>query len=165
MSIDRFRSRLRPPGLLYVDVYPYHLSPSGELEFLLLKRRGDIVLPNVWQPVSGKIKEGEKFGEAFIRQAAQKTGRRPLRVFALDTVNTYFDAYYDTVMLVPSAACRLFDKTVALDADLHVEFRWVDLARFEAIVKFDHQRETARKISAIVLEQPGRGHYSEIPVS
>jgi len=68
-------------------------------------------------------------------------------------------------MLVPSAACRLFDKTVALDADLHVEFRWVDLARFEAIVKFDHQRETARKISAVVLEQPGRSHYSEIPVS
>ena len=107
MTIEQFHSRLRPAGLLYVDVYPYFLPAGGGLEFLLLKRRADVVLPGVWQPVSGKIKEGEKFSEAFVRQAVEKTGQLPMRAFALDTVNAYFDTHYDTVMLVPSAACGL----------------------------------------------------------
>ena len=164
MSIDRFQSRLRPAGLLYVDVYPYFMSAPGDLEFLLLKRRGDVVLPDRWQPVSGKIREGEKFSEAFLRQAVDKTGQTPVRVFALDSVNAYFDVHYDTVMLVPSAACEFSRKAVSIRSDLHADYKWVDLAAFEMSVKFPKQAETAKVIRDGVLGE-GRGGVShEIPL-
>ncbi len=164
MSIDQFLSRLRLAGLLYVDVYPYFVAPDGDMEFLLLKRRPDIVLPDVWQPVSGKIWEGEKFSEAFVRQPTEKTGQRPVRVFALDSVNTYFDAHYDTVMLVPSAACQLESKAVTVESDLHVDFKWIDLTAFETMVRFPKQAKTAKTIREIVQGKHGHSHCSEIPV-
>lgn len=164
MTIEQFHSRLRPAGLLYVDVYPYFLPTGGGLEFLLLKRRADVAMPGVWQPVSGKIKEGEKFSEAFLRQAVEKTGQRPIRVFSLDSVNAYFDAHYDTVMLVPNAACRLTNKDVEVNSDLHLDYKWVDMAAFEVMVEFPKQIETAKTIAEVVLGKGGRSRHNEIPV-
>ena len=62
-DIRNYMERLRPAGILYVDVYSYRVSPVGDVEFLVLRRRDDVVLAGQWQAVSGKLRAGERIAE------------------------------------------------------------------------------------------------------
>jgi dATP pyrophosphohydrolase len=153
---EKFASRAKSVGVLYVDLYPYFLDEaSGEPLFLLLKRRGDGELQDSWQAISGKIKESEKIRHAFIRQLKEKTGLVPLELYKLDHVSMFYDDYYDTVMLVPNAICRVASMDVTLDCSVHVDFKWVRVAETSSFVVWDNQLQVLATIEALV-RNPGR---------
>jgi 8-oxo-dGTP pyrophosphatase MutT (NUDIX family) len=155
MSIEKFSTRMKSVGVLYVDVYPFRISSNNEPEFLLLKRNREVVMPNVWQFVSGKISESETIKEAFIRQTTEKTGLKPLNLFKVDFVNTFYDENYDTVMLVPSAAAELAPGDVVLLEKLHCEFKWASLSLAEELIPWSEQLVGLRKANAIVEAHRG----------
>ncbi|MFY9808439.1 MAG: NUDIX domain-containing protein [Pseudonocardiaceae bacterium] len=149
-DIRNYMERLRPAGILYVDVYPYRISPVGDLEFLVLRRRDDVVLAGQWQAVSGKLSAGERIADAFVRQVRMKTGRTPLAVSKLAEVTTFYDEYYDTVMLVPGAAALLGDGDVTLAARLHVAHRWLSRTDACAVLPFPGQHNALAVIEDAV---------------
>ena len=140
MSVDyaSFSDRIKPLGVLYVDVYPYAYTDDGDLEFLLFRRLSSVVMPGQWQPICGKIKKDERISEAFHRQVVKKTGSPPLNLFKIDHVNIFFDDFYDTIMFVPSAACEV-QRQVTLDSSLHDDAMFVKSSQFEAYGLFDAQ--------------------------
>lgn len=140
-DIRNYSDRLRPPGILYVDVYPFRRTAMGGMEFLLLRRRTDIVLPGDWQAVSGKIRAGERIADAFATQVRKKTGLSPLRLLKFATVTTFYDEHYDTVMLVPAAAAELSHEIITVDSAVHTEARWVDLDTANTLLRWDNQYE------------------------
>lgn len=154
-DIRNYEDRLRPAGILYVNVYPYRIDISGNLRFLLLRRRTDVPLPGVWQPVSGKIRAGERIADAFVRQVEVKTGQVPHTVLKLNTVNSYYDEYYDTVMLVPMAAAGLSDDKVVIDSSLHTDSIWLEASEARARVPWKNQQEAMVTIEEAV-QQDGR---------
>lgn len=162
MLLDDYKDRLKTAGLLYVDVYPYSFSPSGEIRLLIFHRKADIPLPNIWQPISGKLHAGESYHACFLRQIEEKTGRRPEKLFVVPGINMYLDMHYDTVMLVPSAACQLSSTDVTIDRRLHTESRWVSLADFEKLVPFEFQVGQARKICEIAANPTDDRHINEL---
>lgn len=150
-DIGDFADRIRRIGVLYIDVHPFRVSASGDAEFLVLRRGGGIPLAGQWQTVSGKIRKGERIADAFARQVLGKTGRRPAQLFKLAEVTTFFDEYYDTVMMVPAAAARLDGPgEIRLDAGLHVEFRWVDLAEATRLLPWSGQRRALAVIDSML---------------
>jgi 8-oxo-dGTP pyrophosphatase MutT (NUDIX family) len=155
---------MKSVGVLYVDTYPFRVSSSNKIEFLLLKRIQDVVMPNVWQFVSGKIKENETIKEAFIRQTTEKTGLKLLNLFKIDFVNTFYDDYYDTVMLVPCAAAELTPGNVVLSEKLHCEYKWASLSLVEELIPWSEQLVALRKANAIAkfhLETATTGEKSK----
>jgi ADP-ribose pyrophosphatase YjhB (NUDIX family) len=149
--IEQFSNRVKAVGVLYVDLYPYYLDPaSGEVYFLLLKRRADVELPGSWQAVSGKIRERERIRQAFVRQLAEKTGLVPVELFKLDHVSMFYDDHYDAVMLVPTAACRVESMDVTLDASLHAEHRWVPSSEVGKFVVWENQVQVMHSVEAMV---------------
>lgn len=137
---DELEKRMKPVGVLYVNVFPARMSGDNP-EFLLLKRRADVVMPNVWQPVSGKIREGETIKAAFFRQVEQKTGIVLPKMYRSDTVHIYYDDYYDAVMAVPFAFCFLEQRNIVLNSSLHCEYTWVSEKQFAVMNPFvAHQR-------------------------
>ena len=125
MSLVPYIPQMKPLGVLYVDVYPYRLMTDGTPEFLIARRNDHVEMPSSWQFLSGKIKEGETIRHAFWRQSQHKLGVEPVRMFKVDFVNTFYDDYYDTVMMVPSAACELSATDTFTLSDLHTEAQWV----------------------------------------
>jgi 8-oxo-dGTP pyrophosphatase MutT (NUDIX family) len=150
MSIEKFSTRMKSVGVLYVDVCPFRVSSNNRIEFLLLKRNPNVVMPNIWQFVSGKINEKETIKEAFIRQTVEKTGLKLLNLFKIDFVNTFYDEHYDTVMLVPSAAAELAPGNVVLSEKLHCEYKWASLSLAEELIPWSEQLVGLRKAHAIV---------------
>jgi dATP pyrophosphohydrolase len=164
MSIDRYREQLKPAGILYVDVYPYHLSDTGEPRFLLLRRVETGEMPGSWQPVSGKLQEGETIHAGFLRQVRVKTGHRPIELHKLDFVNTFYDAFYDTVMFVPSAACRLAGLDVTIAAKHHQDFRWVSASEAERLLDWPAQGQCIRDVNRRLSVGGGFWRYSSLPI-
>ncbi|WP_457280999.1 NUDIX domain-containing protein [Polaromonas sp. P5_D5] len=128
-----FVSRTKPVGVLYVDVYPYFKDQDNRIQFLLLKRRADVVMPGKWQAISGKINENERIQDAFIRQVEKKTGQSPIAFEKVDYVNMFFDDYYDTVMVVPAASAEI-SKRIVLDSTLHDDHIFVT---YDELSKYD----------------------------
>jgi len=161
--IEKFAHTMKQVGVLYVDVYPCRVTEAGNIEFLLFKRRDDVVMPGVWQGISGKIKENEKISAAFSRQVAKKVGHAPKRLFKLDMVNTFYDDYYDTVMFVPSAGC-VVDNVTAIDETLHSEYKFVTEADLPEFIHFPNQLK-AFEMAAEHLRKYRDGHpTNELPL-
>jgi ADP-ribose pyrophosphatase YjhB (NUDIX family) len=146
MSVEKYMDRMKPLGILYVDVYPYDLDDAGTISILLLKRREDRPLSGSWQLVSGKLLVGETIRHAFLRQLEKKTGLRPVEMFKLDHLGMFYDDSYDTVMVVPAAACRLISRDVRLDDSLHSDFLWVPAAEVERYLEWPNQIASVREI-------------------
>lgn len=140
-TLEKFRHQINVPSVLYVDVYPYTISRDGDLFFLVLKRRNDVILPGDWQVVSGKIKEGEGIKDAFLRQVNSKTGQYAKAAYKLNYVNTFYDQHYDAVLMVPCAAVLLSSHEVHLDAAIHSEYRWVTYAEACDLLVWKNQRK------------------------
>ncbi|MGB9281597.1 MAG: hypothetical protein WCB57_16170 [Pseudonocardiaceae bacterium] len=103
--------------------------------------------------MAGGVREasaGERIADAFVRQVRTKTGRTPLAVSKLAEVTTFYDEYYDTVMLVPGAAALLGDGDVTLAARLHVAHRWLSRPDACAVLPFPGQHNALAVIEDAV---------------
>lgn len=147
MRIDDYQERLRPIGVLYVDAYPFVFDHDGAKRFLLLRRSRDVVNPGAWQAVSGKIAKDERIEHAFTRQVQKKTGTTPQQLFKLSRVSTFYDEYYDTVMIVPAVGALMPVTDVTIDEELHVEFGWFAAKEARAMLQFSSQRKAIRAIN------------------
>lgn len=150
MSIEEYADRMKPAGVLYVDVYPYRVLPDRRVEFLMLQRRSDVVMPSRWQAVSGKLRKGETIQAAFVRQLKKKTGRDIESVQPLSLVNVYYDAHYDTVMMVPAASARLTGDVIVLDETLHVAHQWCGIDQAKEYLPWPVPRASLDEIVASV---------------
>lgn len=156
MELNNFANyldRARPIGVLYVDVYPYSFNSAGEVEYLLLKRRNDVVMPSQWQPVCGKINAGERIIEAFTRQVKKKTNHIPRELKKVDYINVFFDEYYDTVMMVPTATCEI-GRDVIVDSSLHTEFTFISYDQLSQYSLFDAQMRVYHLLHGTLRKSP-----------
>jgi ADP-ribose pyrophosphatase YjhB (NUDIX family) len=160
--IDKHRAQVQSPAVLYVDVFPFRKTSNG-LEFLVFKRVSGVPLMRTWQPVCGKIEADESICTAFSRQVKNKTGQTPKRLINLDRVSTFYDSYYDAVLMVPAAAAELGDGTVVIDPTLHDEYRWCGVAAVSELLLFKRQIEAVREIAEA---EAGAGFHQvfELPV-
>jgi hypothetical protein len=156
-DFTNFLDRAKPLGVLYVDVYPYAYTESGELEFLLFRRLPSVVMPGQWQPICGKINKEERISEAFHRQVTKKTGFPPIELFKIDYVNIFYDDYYDTVMFVPSAACEV-GREVTLDASLHDDAKFVKPSQLTEYGLFDAQLRAYDILQATLARRKQHSH-------
>ncbi|MEP6934722.1 MAG: NUDIX domain-containing protein, partial [Nitrospirota bacterium] len=124
--------------------------------FVLFKRRSDVVMPGIWQPISGKILKDETIKQALFRQVEKKTGNRALRMFKLDEVNAYYDDYYDTVMLVPSAASLIL-ADIQLDKDLHDQCTFVLPDELPGLIYFPNQLRGFRLVKEYLSQYGTKG--------
>jgi dATP pyrophosphohydrolase len=137
----------------FVDVHVFRRrrGPDGKArdEWLVMKRAPHVRVANSWQMVSGTIEEGEKAYQAAYRELVEETGLRPVHFYQASTVNRFYLAATDQVILSP-----VFAAEVAADADVrlsdeHVAFEWVGAA--EAMERFPWPGQ--RRSLAIVREQ------------
>lgn len=121
-----------------VDVYPYRLRPGAEAEWLLLRRAPGVVYAGQWRMVGGKIALGETAWQAALRELAEEIGQRPVRAWAIPSVNAFYEWERDRVNLVPAFAAELGAEPV-LDRE-HDAFAWLPAAEAAARLGWPEQR-------------------------
>lgn len=117
-----------------------------KIEFLLLKRSSHQWFPNLWQMVSGKIKDGEKAYESALREIREETGLKPEKFWIVPNVSSFYLNEDDAINLVPVFLAKVSkDSKVNLSSE-HSEFQWVDSKEAIRLLSWPGQRKSVEII-------------------
>ncbi len=166
-----------PPVLTdIVEVYVFRLAETaagrGEtssVEFLQLHRT-EGRMARTWQPVMGHIEDDETAVAAALRELQEETAYAPgqglTSLWQLETVNTYFSAAKNHVMMSPCFAARVAPgQQPQLDAD-HDDYRWVRRDQSERLFAWPGQRVAIDQVVRDILPAlSGHTRHDEPPVA
>ncbi len=115
---------------------------ENQIEFLLLKRSSNQWFPNLWQMVSGKIKEGEKAFQSAIREIQEETGLKPEKFWVLPNINSFYLVEDESINLVPVFVAKVdFNSEINISSE-HSEFRWVSGSEAKELLAWPGQRRS-----------------------
>jgi dATP pyrophosphohydrolase len=138
--------------LKYIDVFPFARSPQG-LQFLLLHRKATNSYPEIWQPVSGKIKSGETAWQAGLRELQEETGFVPQNFYALDHVSNYYLHAEDRVISVPAFIAEVALHPPRLNHE-HDAYAWLSLTEAKKRASWNPYRQALHAIPDLLASSP-----------
>lgn len=100
----------------------------ADYRYLLLQRsKSNIVYPNVWQTVTGKIEEGETALQAAVREVGEETNLKIQKIWTLPYIATFFNHKKDHFSAAPVFGFLVdFQKNVDI-SDEHRGYEWLPL--------------------------------------
>lgn len=126
----------------FISVYMIrHIE--GQARFLIIKRDRE-PYKNIWQPVTGKIREGEKAWQAALRELKEETGLIPDRFYSAEFIEKFYEQNSEIIALSPA-----FVGFVDGDPDIklsneHREYRWVTMDEaIEKVVFYEQEKAIA----------------------
>ena len=113
----------------------------GEWQFLLLKRSpAEMLYPDIWQVITGGIRQGETALQAAQREVREETGFFTDRLWVLPYVGSFFDAGSDVVQMVPAFGCVVSGRDVCLSGE-HCACGWFSLQEALPLLAMPSHRE------------------------
>lgn len=135
---------------------------NGELEFLLLKRSPGEYYPNLWQMVTGKIKENETAYSAALREIKEETNLIPEKFWVAPTVNSFYSPDKDYICLIPVFAAKVsFDAEIKISNE-HTEFKWLNPEEAKKLLAWEGQRKSVDVIVDYFLNRNSFLNFIEI---
>jgi len=135
---------------------------NGKLEFLLLKRSPEQYYPNLWQMVTGKIKENETAYQSALREIKEETSLTPEKFWVAPTVNSFYSLDKDYICLLPVFAAKVkYDCEVKLSKE-HTEYKWVSSEEAKILLAWAGQRKSVDVITDYVLNRNSFLNFIEI---
>ena len=135
---------------------------NGKLEFLLLKRSPEQYYPNIWQMVSGKIKESETAFNTALREIKEETNLTPEKFWVAPTVNSFYAPDKEYICLLPVFAAKVkFDSEVKLSKE-HTGYKWLSPEEAKNLLAWDGQRKSVDVIVDYVLNRNSFLNFIEI---
>jgi len=135
---------------------------NNEIEFLLLKRSPNQYYPNLWQMVSGKIKENETAYNAALREIKEETNLTPEKFWVAPTVNSFYSPDKDYICLLPVFAALANSKCEVKISNEHTEYKWVNPDEAKQLLAWDGQRKSVDVIVDYVLNRNSFLNFIEI---
>ena len=135
---------------------------NGKLEFLLLKRSPEQYYPNLWQMVSGKIKENETAYNTALREIKEETSLIPEKFWVAPTVNSFYSPDKDYICLLPVFAVKVKYESKVILSKEHVEFKWVAPEESKQLLAWDGQRKSVDVIVDYFLNRNSFLNFIEI---
>lgn len=132
-----------------VDVYVFRRKRK-DIQFLVLRRRHDVVLGDTWQSVHGKIEPGERAVEAALREVEEHSGLVPIKLYSADYINQFYDHASDTIVLAPSFAALVGASEQPRLSTEYSDYAWCDLEETVARFMWSGQRWAARHIYDVI---------------
>ncbi len=133
-----------------VDVYPYRMEPDGAVSFLLFHRAPETVYAGQWRMAGGKIQPGETPWQAARREMQEETGRGPVCLWSVPSVNMFYEWQHDRVNVIPAFAAEM-----DADPDLnHEHDRCAWLSPEEAVKRllWPEQQRLARLVEQVIRQ-------------
>lgn len=124
-------------------------------EYLLLKRNHTEKYPGIWSVAGGKVNENEKAFEAAIREMKEETGLVPLKLFATECVNTFYEHQTDKIQIVPVFLAEAGSGDVLLSEE-HSDYEWMLFTKAIESLYWNSWKENLNFVN-MVLNGEGSG--------
>jgi dATP pyrophosphohydrolase len=147
----------------FVEVYVMQRR-GRRVEFLALRRGPAGWLRNVWQPVTGGLRRGERAVAGALRELREETGLAPRRLWRLEHVTQFLDPDRDRICLVSLFAAEVApDARVRLSGE-HTACRFLTAREAAKRFLWDSQRTGLAAVRAQVLRGGARAQALEIAI-
>ena len=120
-----------------VACWMFRVEEDGQVRILLLHRAPGRIFPGMWQPVTGRLEEGERIIDGALRELVEETGIDPAgleTVYGLDPVNIFHVDHIDALQAEAVFAAELKRGAEAVLSDEHDEQRWLTPAEASEMV-------------------------------
>jgi 8-oxo-dGTP pyrophosphatase MutT (NUDIX family) len=144
-----------------VEVYLFRRR-HRKVEFLTLRRAGGRTLPHVWQPVTGKLRGGERALDGARREVLEETGLKPHRWWALETVTIYFDPTAGAIRVLPLFAAEIGATSRPRLSDEHDDHRFLSASAAARRYLWHSQVRALEAVRHEVLAGGGRARALEV---
>lgn len=134
----------------YIEVCVYRRS-GDQIKYLVLKRSSDVVIPNIWQFITGSIDEGEKAYEAAYREFSEETGLTPKNFLIAPDIAAFYRHDNDTMNLIAVFIAETETEDVTL-CNEHCEYKWLDYNGARELLHWFDQKENLRKINGCITD-------------
>ncbi len=119
----------------------------NKIEFLLLKRSPNEKYPNIWQMVTGKIKENEKAFETAIREIKEETNLDISEIFVVPKVNSFYNEEKNEIVLIPVFVVIIGSESKIIISKEHSKYRWVRKNIANKLLAWPEQKESVNIIT------------------
>lgn len=137
---------------------------NRELEFLLLKRASYQYYPNLWQMVSGKIKEGEKAYQTALREIKEETNLIPEKLWIAPNINSFYSPDNEYISLIPVFAAKVNPDSEVVISSEHSEFKWVNKDEAKNLLAWEGQRKSVDVIAEYFISRKSFLNFIEIKI-
>lgn len=145
------------PGVVsdVVDVYVFRRDSDGVR--LLQLRRANEPYAGTWQPVMGRVDDGERAARAAVRELGEETGlgagdNKLIGMWRLDGVHPYYMASRDAIVMSVRFACEVAPGWEPVLDESHDDARWVVIERAEGAFMWPNQRASIRDLVEGILK-------------
>jgi dATP pyrophosphohydrolase len=115
---------------------------DNDIEFLLLKRSSKEIYPDLWQMVTGSLKEQEKAYETALREIKEETNLTPRKLWVVPNINSFYLPEDDSVHFVPVFVAEVSAEQEVKISSEHVEYKWADKKEACSLLAWDGQRKS-----------------------
>jgi len=137
---------------------------EGKLKFLAIKRTGTLSYPNLWQMVTGGIKDGEEAYIAALREIKEETGLTPKRLWALPNINSFYSSKDDCIFMMPVFAAEVnADASVTISFE-HSEFKWIGKNEMIEILAWPGQKKSVEILCEYLANENEVMNLAEIKI-
>jgi len=145
-------------GIIELHIVRYF---GSEVRTLALQRSENEIYPHVWQPVTGKIRQGETAVQAALRELREETGLEPEKLFAAPNVNSYYSPEKDEIVLIPVflAVCQGGDVKIS---DEHQAYEWISFMDALKRYAWPGQHQSVTIIEEYLTSRGEMLHFGEI---
>ncbi len=141
-----------------IEAHLFRETPEG-IEFLVLKRSKEEIFPDIWQMVTGSINEGEKAYETAMREIVEETMLKPLRLWVVPNINSFYSTKTDSVLLIPVFAALVRNDMNPVISNEHSEFKWVTKQEAASLFAWPGQ---VKSLDIIEEYFTGKQHFFEL---
>ncbi len=133
---------------------------EGDYLFLILKRAADRILyPNLWQAVTGEIEEGETALQTTIREIKEETGLKPLEMWTVPYMTTFFDAGRDLVNASPVFGALVEHQPEIKLSSEHRDYLWLNYEDCLKKLELPSHKEGLKVFWEYILNQKDKETY------
>ena len=137
------------PEKKLIDLYPYRLTDVNP-EFLIFRRAKGKVYHKQWRMVGGKVKPGETYWQAALRELKEETAITPERLWTIPSINQFYEHSSDTIHSIPAFAAEVGAQEAPQLDDEHSDFKWIKAENVEKYILWPEQRRLIHLTNQIV---------------
>lgn len=145
-----------------VELHVFRIE-NNKMKFLLMKRSPHKIYPGLWQMVSGHIDKGETAFRTAIRELYEETGLKPLRLWVVPNINSFYSPDDDSVSVIPVFAAEVKNDKVIISPE-HSEFKWVDSEEAKKHLAWEGQRRSVDVIKEYFTNQISFLNFTKLPL-
>jgi dihydroneopterin triphosphate diphosphatase len=120
---------------------------NDKIEYLLLKRSSHQKYPNIWQMVTGKIKEGEKAYQTAVREIREEANLQIDKLFIVPNVNSFYNSDDNSTNLIPVFVTVVNKDAVVTISEEHQSYQWVNKKKAKKLLAWPGQSKSVDFIS------------------